>query len=119
MENKAAFEILFIDFHRRGDNVRVRAVVSNIGNIDGGCSVNCYVKNLSTEKVFVASTLAIENIESGKSETVNLEFNDMDIAERNANYSLLKAGDYSVFLGESFEHSVEVYSFFVDSDRYL
>ncbi len=119
MENKAVFEIFFIDYHRRSENVRVRAVVSNIGNSDGGCKVNCYVKNLATEKVFTASTLETASIESGKSETVNLEFNDIDIAEKNANFTLLKVGEYSVYLGETFEHAVEVYSFTVDSDKYL
>lgn len=119
MENKAVFEIFFIDYHRRGDNVRVRAVVSNIGNQDGGCVVNCYVKNNATEMVYTAATLEINNICFGNSETVNLEFCDADIAEKTANYTLLKAGDYSVYLGEEFAHSTEVYGFTIDADKYL
>lgn len=119
MEKRADFEIFFIDFHRKGNLMQVRAVVSNIGSADGNCEVNCYVKNTATDVAVTVSTQKSELLKAGKSCTVSLEFSDSDIAEKTPNYVLLKAGEYIVSLGENEQTSFEVYSFTMNEDRFL
>jgi len=120
MEKKAEFSIFFIDFHRIDYNIHVRAVVSNIGDIDGSCRVNCYVKNtVSDENLRLVASADSEVLSSGGSCTVSLKFTDSDIAYKTDNYSLLKAGEYIVSLGENEFDAVEVYAFNVNEDTYL
>ncbi|MBQ4316964.1 MAG: hypothetical protein IJC20_01830 [Clostridia bacterium] len=119
MEKRAEFDIFFIDFHRNDDGMHIRAVVSNIGDIDGETTVNCYVKNVSTGFETVASSVQSGVISKGASCTVSLKFVDNDIAEKNDNFTLLKAGEYVFALGESKDTAVEVYSLNVLSDKYL
>lgn len=119
MEKRADFEIFFIDFHRKGNDIHVRSVVSNIGNLEGECTVNCYVKNTATDREVIAVSEASGMLDIGKSCTVSLKFADEDIAERTENYVLLKAGEYILSLGENKENAVEVYSFDVSEDTYI
>ncbi len=120
MEKKAEFGIFFIDFHRIDSNIHVRAVVSNIGEIDGSCTVNCYVKNIiSDENLRLIASADSESLASGGSCTVSIKFTDSDIAYKTENYTLLKAGEYIVSLGENESDAVEVYAFNVNEDMYL
>ncbi len=120
MEKRAEFGIFFIDFHRIDANIHVRAVVSNIGDTDGICTVNCYVKNtLVDQGQTLAASVKSDLLNCGGSCTVSLKFTDSDIAFKTENYSLLKAGEYIVSLGENESDAVEVYSFTVNEDMYI
>ena len=119
MEKRAEFDIFFIDFHRNDEGMHIRAVVSNIGDIDGEATVNCYVKNVDTGFSAVASSVESGVIPKGESITVSWKFTDNEIAEKNENFTLLKAGEYVFGLGENRDTAVEVYSLNLLGDKYL
>ena len=121
------FEHFFIDIHRKEGKTVIRAVVSNVGTVDGSEVLQCYVAapdgNLGKPKRVLAAFQKTPVLKAGESCTVSLEFSDYSISSYddsgvsgNKYCYILEKGEYTVELGSNSIDCVEAISFTVNED---
>ena len=121
------FEHFFIDIHRKEGKTVIRAVVSNVGTVDGSEVLQCYIVapngNLGKPKKTLAAFQKTPILKAGESCTVSLEFSDYSISSYddsgvsgNKYCYILEKGEYTVELGSNSVDCVEAISFTVNED---
>lgn len=121
------FEHFFIDIHRKDGKTVIRAVVSNVGTVDGSEVLQCYVKApngaLGKPSKVLAAFQKTPVLKAGESCTVSLEFSDYSISSYddsgvsgNKYCYILEKGEYIVELGSNSVDCVEAISFTVNED---
>ncbi|MBO5786163.1 MAG: glycoside hydrolase family 3 protein [Clostridia bacterium] len=121
------FAHFFIDIHRHEGVTRIRAVVSNVGTVEGREVLQCYVKQpcgrLGKPKRVLAAFAKTPLLKAGESCTVDLYFDDYSIssyddsgATGNRYCYMLEAGEYIVELGSNSMQLTEACAFTVNSD---
>lgn len=121
------FEHFFIDIHRKEGKTVIRAVVSNVGTVEGRDVLQCYVvppvTALGKPKKVLAAFQKTPLLKAGESCTVSLEFSDYSISSYddsgisgNRYCYILEKGEYIVELGSNSVDCVEAISFNVNED---
>ncbi len=120
------FDSFFIDIHRKEGKTLIRAVVSNLGTVEGREVLQCYVSapcgKLGKPRKVLAAFAKTPLLKGGESCTVSLEFSDYMISSYddsgitgNKFCYVLEEGEYIVELGSNSRDAVEACSFTLQS----